>query len=181
MNTESNLPFSKKYLSNKRDNNGIKRQVYLEDYITTQNYFINPKIYYDDNEIIFADGFSILIINSKFFSLDTPLFKKIEKGAYQLSNKLSITDLKHMHRYINDATNVFGKKENSMLIIKEIENLAIVNYLKNEELKKEFFDLNELECINAILDNPRYSMSLKKPILKAESNIGKAYIYSLKK
>ena len=86
-----------------------------------------------------------------------------------------------MHRYINDATNVFGKKENSMLIIKEIENLAIVNYLKNEELKKEFFDLNELECINAILDNPRYSMSLKKPILKAESNIGKAYIYSLKK
>ena len=39
----------------------------------------------------------------------------------------------------------------------------------------------EIDTANILLDNPKFTICYKNPILKAESSLGKAYILGLKR
>lgn len=179
----------KKFLLEQKEKNIAEfRQKAFEKYLTTNKYGMNirrvPKLCIDDNTQRFTNGVSLYIINNNFFNTRTAkLMKGTAKGTWS-KNRFEYIDKKAFMEFVSailpDDSYIYS--ECSELVKKENDKYTYVDYKSWYDNKNytERFDTTEIELANILLNNPKYLVAHNMPLLKAESNIGKAYILGFK-
>lgn len=166
------------------------RQDTFEKYLKTNKFGLNfdttPKLYDGEKLQKFTNGVSVYIINKEFFKTNTPkLIKASAKGA-RSNHKFEFVDEQFFEQYILKSIDYFGdvySECTDYIETREYDTYTYVEYY-NELIKDyciEKFDREETDCANIILNNPTYYISHDIPILKAESDVGKCYIFGFRK
>lgn len=185
----------KKYLlSEKKKNNNILRQKAFEKYLTTNIFGLDgstlPSIYSDvkDNIQIFTNFASIYILNKNFLNMITSYLSFEKNKARKTSHRYKLVSKEEINKYLGKFEEKLGFHEFDILSMECWSVLAStqyeVEYYDKEKEKKitEIFRKVEIDTADIILDNPKYTIyNDTMPILKAESEIGKAYIIGCKK
>ena len=185
----------KKYLlSEKKKNNNILRQKAFEKYLTTNIMGLDdktmPLICSDvkDNVQIFTNFASIYIINKNFLNMASTNLSFEKNKARKTSHRFKLASKEEINKYVSKFEEKLGFNEFDILSMECWSVLAKTQYeveyydKEKEKKKTEIFRKVEIDTADIILDNPKYTIyNNKMPILKAESDIGKAYIIGCKK
>jgi len=160
-------------LDKKRKNNDEKRQNAFEKYLATPNILgSSSKIYFDPKSIIFSNGISIYIVRTEYFKINNCSFISNNKDK-----KFKIVEFREINKYVDKINNLYKKFENSCLLYESFGTVTAEWYDEMcGKLNIDNFYAKEVEFCDSILDEPLYRISESNPILKAESEIGKAYI-----
>jgi len=155
-------------------NNDANRQKTFENYLTNKNNI--TRICENNGTQKFTNGNSIYIINSNLLNLETFKLEKNKKEYKIVSDDIFENYLMQLSYITNFDTNF---NEIDDLNTKNDDKYVYVRPLKSKNSVK-IYDNEEIKVANIILNNPKYYVSDCAAILKAESDIGKAYILSLK-
>ena len=177
-------------LAEKYKSDNKLRQAAFEEYLRTNkfglNYNTTPKLYVNAYVQKFSNNVSLYIINKNFFETNTPkLIKARAKGA-RYNHKFEYVSEDFFQKYISQIlfnfSDIFSECTD-YIETREYDKYTLVEYYSkvyNEQIIDKF-DRRETDWANIILNNPTYYISHNYPILKAESDIGKAYILGLKR
>lgn len=185
----------KRYLlTEKKRNNNILRQKAFEKYLTTNIFGLDgstlPSIYIGskDNVQIFTNFASIYILNKNFLNMETSYLSFEKNKARKTSHRYKLVSKEEMNEYVSKFEEKLGCFPYDILSMECWSVLASTRYDVEyyDEIKQkkitEIFKKVEIDTADILLDNPKYTIYNDKiPILKAESNIGKAYIIGCKK
>ncbi|MBQ2946778.1 MAG: hypothetical protein IJE04_02890 [Bacilli bacterium] len=185
----------KRYLlTEKKRNNNILRQKAFEKYLTTNIFGLDgstlPSIYIGskDNVQIFTNFASIYILNKNFLNMETSYLSFEKNKARKTSHRYKLVSKEEINKYVSKFEEKLGFNEFDILSIESWSVLASTRYDIEyyDEIKQkkiiEIFRKVEIDTADILLDNPKYTIyNDKMPILKAESEIGKAYIIGCKK
>jgi len=186
----------KKYLlSEKKKNNSILRQKTFEKYLTTNIMGLDdrsmPSIcsdVHDDKIQIFTNFASIYILNKSFLNIQTNYLSFEKNKARKTSHRFKLVSKEEINNYVSKFEEKLGFNEFDILSMECWSVLARTRYdveyydqIKQKKIT-EIFKKVEIDTADILLDNPKYTIyNDKMPILKAESEIGKAYIIGCKK
>lgn len=185
----------KRYLlTEKKRNNNILRQKAFEKYLTTNIFGLDgstlPSIYIGskDNVQIFTNFASIYILNKNFLNMETSYLSFEKNKARKTSHRYKLVSKEEMNEYVSKFEEKLGFNQFDILSMECWSVLASTRYDVEyyDEIKQkkitEIFKKVEIDTADILLDNPKYTIyNDKMPILKAESEIGKAYIIGCKK
>ena len=185
----------KRYLlTEKKRNNNILRQKAFEKYLTTNIFGLDgstlPSIYIGskDNVQIFTNFASIYILNKNFLNMETSYLSFEKNKARKTSHRYKLVSKEEMNEYLSKFEEKLGFNQFDILSMECWSVLASTRYDVEyyDEIKQkkitEIFKKVEIDTADILLDNPKYTIyNDKMPILKAESEIGKAYIIGCKK
>lgn len=185
----------KRYLlTEKKRNNNILRQKAFEKYLTTNIFGLDgstlPSIYIGskDNVQIFTNFASIYILNKNFLNMETSYLSFEKNKARKTSHRYKLVSKEEMNEYVSKFEEKLGFNQFDILSMECWSVLASTRYDVEyyDEIKQkkiiEIFRKVEIDTADILLDNPKYTIyNDKMPILKAESEIGKAYIIGCKK
>ena len=185
----------KRYLlTEKKRNNNILRQKAFEKYLTTNIFGLDgstlPSIYIGskDNVQIFTNFASIYILNKNFLNMETSYLSFEKNKARKTSHRYKLVSKEEMNEYVSKFEEKLGFNQFDILSMECWSVLANTRYDVEyyDEIKQkkiiEIFRKVEIDTADILLDNPKYTIyNDKMPILKAESEIGKAYIIGCKK
>lgn len=185
----------KRYLlTEKKRNNNILRQKAFKKYLTTNIFGLDgstlPSIYIGskDNVQIFTNFASIYILNKNFLNMETSYLSFEKNKARKTSHRYKLVSKEEMNEYVSKFEEKLGFNQFDILSMECWSVLASTRYDVEyyDEIKQkkitEIFKKVEIDTADILLDNPKYTIyNDKMPILKAESEIGKAYIIGCKK
>ena len=183
----------KKYLIKEKNRNTCAlRQRTFEKYLTTNLWGDNikklPGIYVDENVQIFTNCASIYVINKNFFNFNSGNLaqEKNKKRTYSHRYRLVAKDV--MDSYIRKFEENLGTCCFDILSMESLASSIVpfydVSYVDTltEKLTTETFSKKEIDVADILLDNPGYVIyNGEMPIIKAQSEIGKAYILGCRK
>lgn len=186
----------KKYLlTEKKRNTSVLRQKTFEKYLTTNIWGLNdktmPLIYSDTNTDkvqIFTNIASIYILNKSFLNMTSNILSSEKNKARKTSHRFKMVSKEEINKYLKKSEEKLGFYSYDILSMECSNGLATrfyeVQYLNEieQKLNTERFRKSEIDTADILLDNPKYTIYNDKfPILKAESEIGKAYIMGCKR
>jgi len=135
---------------------------------------------------MFTNSVSFYIINKSFFETKTPkLIKASTKGA-KANHRFESEREGFFSHYLTKILLMFGdiySECSDYIETRKYDKYTCVEYhstIYNKPCIKKF-DRKENDWANIILNTPTYYISHKYPILKAESEIGRAYILGYKR
>lgn len=182
----------KRYLNEQKELNTKKlRQETFEEYLTTNYYQYNteamPKLYSDDNIQIFSNYISIYLINKNFFNIQTPKLIKGQSKIVTSAHRFQVVKKDVFDKLIEKIEKMTGhyyfdvrSMESDCERKNKFYDVEYVDELYNK-IHSEKFSKKEIDTADILLNNPKYIIYSKVPILKAESEIGKAYILGCKR
>jgi len=160
-------------------NNNIDRQRIFEDYIINSKQINNfSRICINNGIQKFTNGRSIYILNTNLLITETLKLQKNEK-------KFKFVEPQIFDLYIDQISSLTNFDTSFV----PVNDLYITNKTKhaiakfntyNNELGSEIFEASEITTSKIILCDPEYKISTTASILKAESSVGKVYIFSSK-
>lgn len=183
----------KSYLIKEKNRNTCAlRQRTFEKYLMTNLWGDNivklPGIYVDDTVQIFTNCASIYIINKNFFNFNSSNLAEEKNKKRTYSHRYRLVTKEVMDKFIKKYEENLGTGCFDILFMESRASSIVpfydVSYVDTltDTLTTETFSKKEIDVADILLDNPGYVIyNGDMPIIKAESEIGKAYILGCKK
>lgn len=178
---KKNLEEVKNYLINEKERNieAVKQNAF-ERYLTTNKFGYDrgriPKIFMNKSVQQFTNGNSLYIINSNFFKTNIGKLAKVDRKTHY-SHRFEYVSEEKIKKYLNSIIKYYGDRENECEFSTDDKFILATFYNSITQCEETIkFDKYEIDIVNRILENPVFRISESNPVLKAESNSGKAYI-----
>lgn len=169
-------------LEEKRKNNDKNRQEAFMDYIDTRvissknRKKFTPILSYSDENVMFANGISLYIVKSQFLK---PSIEELDSNIKR--KKFKLVPQHEMNVLLVKIERFYGKNDELCDLWYDSSNTVETEFNYIGKLYTDHFRAKEIDMCNRILNEPIYKNSIDSPILKAESEIGKAYILGRKR
>lgn len=179
-------------IKEKNRNNSALRQRTFEKYLMTNLWGDNiarlPGIYIDDTVQIFTNCASIYIISKNFFNHNSSKLAQEKNKKRTYSHRYKLVTKEAMDSFIKKFEENLGtccfdiiSMESRNIETASFYDVSYVDTL-TERLTTETFSKKEIDTADILLGNPGYVIyNGEMPIIKAQSEIGKAYILGCKK
>lgn len=171
----------KKLLQQKSENDEKQRQELISKYLNNRVHGINksPLLYSEQDSMICSNGASLYIFKRGFDGTKNYALKKQHDGKQ--------INLEQGFELVKDKTvlvNLHSKVKDKITHLLDIDYFEHIDEDRikftvcciNNTIIQFIFSANEIETAKILLDNPKFKMDIKMPILYAENNLGKAYI-----
>lgn len=154
----------------------FKEYLNTEDSVIKEGKKVSPLLFYNDVETIFTNSISLYVVKSQFFK---PSIEEISSNNER--KKFKLVEKEEINNLLNKVENFYGNIDELCDLWGDPINTVESEFAFLGELYRDYFNQQEIDVCNQILNDPIYRNSVSDPILKAESEIGKAYILGKKR